>query len=586
MIRYTVSPLPASHQWQVCLTFRQPENATQTLALANWTPGSYMIRDFSRHITAIRAECDGRPAALVQTAKNRWQTPAQAGQYSIFYTVYANDMSVRASLLDTDRGFIDGACLFLSLPDCHNQTHQVSFEKLPENWQIATTLTQTAAQTFQAASYGELIDHPFELGAAIEILEFSARSIPHRIAISGIYPDFDRSRLIEDSRKICETALSIFPQQAPFGEYLFLLHVGDQIYGGLEHRSSTALHIDRHSLPAYGLGEADRVYTGLLGLISHEYFHAWNVKSVKPAAFEPYDLEQESYTEQLWAFEGITAYYDDLILARSGVISPAAYLNLLARTLSHCRQLPGSRVQTLAESSFAAWHKFYKADENSPNAIVSYYQQGSLAALCLDQLIRRNSDNSQSLDTVMRGLYQDWLDSRSGIAEGSWQRRAQEILGQDLAGFFQAALYSTAELPLVEALRHIGVELRWQPEKSGSKGGVVENFPAAAEPAAELGCRFKQQDGHALITHVLNGSAAERSGLMPQDKIIAVDGYVCRDFDHQAADIAGKRHRLHFFRHGVLRETDIVPQAAAAQTAYLKISDRAALESWLAAQAA
>ena len=183
----------------------------------------------------------------------------------------------------------------------------------------------------------------------------------------------------------------MFPSPAPFTEYLFLLHLGDNLYGGLEHISSTALLADRHSLPSYDMGEADKAYTELLGLFSHEYFHAWNVKSIKPAVFAPYNLDQENYTEQLWAFEGITSYYDDLFLARSQTISPEAYLTLLAQNITRVQQTQGRLKQTLAQSSFSAWDKFYKQDENSPNAIVSYYQKGALAALCLDLIIREKS---------------------------------------------------------------------------------------------------------------------------------------------------------------------------------------------------
>jgi len=326
--------------------------------------------------------------------------------------------------------------------------------------------------------------------------------------------------------------------------------------------------------------EADTAYTQLLGLISHEYFHAWNVKSIKPQAFCPYDLDKEAYTEQLWAFEGITSYYDDLALVRSRTITPEAYLNLLAQNITRVHRNAGRKQQTLAESSFAAWHKYYKQDENSPNAITSYYQKGALAALCLDLLIREKSSGTTSLDTVMHQLYQDWLDTQRGIPEQQWQARAQEITGLDLHDFFQAALYSTEDLPLSGCLKTAGVELQWQPAARTDTGRLVSAFPDNT-PAPDSGCRFKQQDGRALISHVANGGAAERAGLKAGDTIIAVNRFACTDFAAQTETRAGDRHTLHYFRHGVLHETELTIQPAAADTAYLRIADAGRLARWL-----
>ena len=365
MITYTLTPDPKAHQWHITLKFQNPSDSSAVLKLPNWVPGSYLIRDFSRHIITISAECDGQPAALSQTAKNIWQTSPKSGHWVIRYIVYAFDLSVRGSFLDTNRGFFDGSCLFFSIEGRLKDTHSLSFNDLPKEWRIATSMPTTGSNTFQTASYHDLIDHPVELGN-IEFLDFEAGGIPHRIALSGHYPDFDRDRLVSDIRTICKTELTMFPSPAPFTHYLFLLHVGDNIYGGLEHISSTALLADRHSLPPHGMTEANDAYTQLLGLFSHEYFHAWNVKSIKPAAFAPYDLDRENYTEQLWAFEGITSYYDDLFLARSRTIAPEAYLRLLAQSITRVQQTKGRLKQSLAESSFTAWNKFYKQDETAP----------------------------------------------------------------------------------------------------------------------------------------------------------------------------------------------------------------------------
>ena len=582
MITYTLTPDPKAHQWHITLKFQNPSDSSAVLKLPNWVPGSYLIRDFSRHIITISAECDGQPAALSQTAKNIWQTSPKSGHWVIRYIVYAFDLSVRGSFLDTNRGFFDGSCLFFSIEGRLKDTHSLSFNDLPKEWRIATSMPTTGSNTFQTASYHDLIDHPVELGN-IEFLDFEAGGIPHRIALSGHYPDFDRDRLVSDIRKICETELAMFPSPAPFTHYLFLLHVGDNIYGGLEHISSTALLADRHSLPPHGMTDANDAYTQLLGLFSHEYFHAWNVKSIKPAAFAPYDLDRENYTEQLWAFEGITSYYDDLFLARSRTIAPEAYLRLLAQSITRVQQTKGRLKQSLAESSFTAWNKFYKQDENSPNAIVSYYQKGALAALCLDLAIRSKSNGRHTLDSVMQQHYRDWLDTRQGIPEKQWQARCQAFTGLDLEDFFQTTLYTTADLPLAELLATIGIGLQWQAQPRSHGGAFLPEPPTETPaPASDFGARFKQNSDHATLTHVFNGGSAENAALCPQDKIIAIDGYACTDLAAQWAQLPiGATARLHYFRTGILYVADITVQAAEADTAVLYITDRELFENWL-----
>ena len=582
MITYTLTPDPKAHQWHITLKFQNPSDSSVVLKLPNWVPGSYLIRDFSRHIITISAECDGQPAALSQTAKNIWQTSPKSGHWVIRYTAYAFDLSVRSSFLDTNRGFFDGSCLFFSIEGRLKDTHSLSFNDLPKEWRIATSMPTTGSNTFQTTSYHDLIDHPVELGN-IEFLDFEAGGIPHRIALSGHHPDFDRDRLVSDIRKICETELAMFPSPAPFTHYLFLLHVGDNIYGGLEHISSTALLADRHSLPPHGMTEANDAYTQLLGLFSHEYFHAWNVKSIKPAAFAPYDLDRENYTEQLWAFEGITSYYDDLFLARSRTIAPEAYLRLLAQSITRVQQTKGRLKQSLVESSFTAWNKFYKQDENSPNAIVSYYQKGALAALCLDLAIRSKSSGRHTLDSVMQQHYRDWLDTRQGIPEKQWQARCQAFTGLDLEDFFQTTLYTTTDLPLAELLATIGIGLQWQAQPRGHGGAFLSEPPTETPaPASDFGARFKQNSDHATLTHVFNGGSAENAALCPQDKIIAIDGYACTDLAAQWAQLPiGATARLHYFRTGILYVADITVQAAEADTAVLYITDRELFENWL-----
>lgn len=580
MLHYSLTPIPRSHLWQVTLHYKQTESASFVLRLPNWVPGSYMIRDFSRHIISIDAYCNGQKTRLVQTAKNLWRTEALSGDWQISYTVYAFDLSVRGAYLDTDRGFFDGACIFLSIESQEHQPATLEICNLPANWQTATTLPRLSENHYRAENYTDLIDHPFEFGN-LEILHFQACGIPHRIAISGDYPDFDRSRLINDIQNICETELQLFPKPAPFKEYLFMLFVGDNIYGGLEHLSSTALQADRNCLPPHKMQQANKDYTQLLGLFSHEYFHAWNVKSIKPAAFIPYDLDQENYTEQLWAFEGITSYYDDLFLVRSGVISIEAYLQLLAATLTRVQQGNGRTKQTLAQSSFTAWNKYYKQDENSPNAIVSYYQKGALAALCLDLIVRQQSNNRYTLDHIMQALYQNWLNTGKGLSENEWQQFAETVTRIELKDFFQTALFSTSDLPLASCLKSAGIELQWH-HAARNHGGALVDTITRHPPIPDFGARFKQNAESITLTHVFNGGSAENAGLCPHDKIIALNNFSCTDFaERYAALPIGQTATIHYFRHGALKETEISLQPPPANTAFLKINDRSLLEQWL-----
>ena len=323
MPHYTITPLLKQHLFRVCLRFSHHGSQPVLLTLPNWVPGSYMIREFARHIVRIEASCNGQAADLQAISKNIWQAEENTpGDWLIEYDVYAFDLSVRGCYLDNERAFFDGAALFFQVASHTEELHQVEL-CFPSQWQTATALPRLGDHLYQADNYRHLIDCPLEAGT-LETLEFTAEGIPHRIVLSGHYPDFDRQRLLADTQAICTAQLQFFPNPAPFAHYTFLLHLGDHIYGGLEHTSSTALLADRSWLPENNLAEASTNYTQLLGLISHEYFHAWNVKSIKPAALAQSDLNQEAYTELLWAFEGITSYYDDLFLVRSGRISPAA----------------------------------------------------------------------------------------------------------------------------------------------------------------------------------------------------------------------------------------------------------------------
>ncbi|MFM8865383.1 MAG: M61 family metallopeptidase, partial [Limnohabitans sp.] len=356
--------------------------------------------------------------------------------------------------------------------------------------------------------YDELVDCPVELGNFWSG-SFVACGIPHRFVVAGALPSFDGARLLADTQKICETEIRFWhgsgPQagrKAPHNNYLFMLNAVDDGYGGLEHRNSTALICSRRDLPRLGQPHTGEGYTTLLGLISHEYFHTWNVKQLRPDAFARYDYTRENYTPLLWFFEGFTSYWDDLLLRRAGLIDEATYLKLLGKTIHQVAQTPGRHVQTVAQASFDAWVKYYRQDENTPNATVSYYGKGALVALCLDLSLRAEG---HTLDALMRGLWQrcqagpmreqDVLDELQALTGRSWQKE------------LQAWVHSTAELPLARLLEAQGIRIHAEPG----------NF------AQHLGLRHADANGSVQVKAVLRGSAAEQAGLAAGDEWLGLE---------------------------------------------------------------
>ncbi|MGH8809345.1 MAG: M61 family metallopeptidase, partial [Noviherbaspirillum sp.] len=411
-IHYMISPKdPAAHLYEVTLTVANADPDGQVFSLPAWIPGSYMIREFARNIVRIHAESAGRNVPLKKLDKHTWQAAPCDGRIVLRYEVYAWDLSVRAAHLDPTHGFFNGTSMFLSVHGQESFPHVVDIRR-PDGaaykaWRVATSLPELDAKrygfgTYVAADYDELIDHPVEMGT-FELASFKAHGVPHDVVITGHVPNLDMARLTADLKKVCETQIALFEprsKRAPMNRYVFMtLALGDG-YGGLEHRASTALICSRADLPAKGQKEMSDGYRTYLGLCSHEYFHTWNVKRIKPAVFAPYDLRAEGYTSLLWLFEGFTSYYDDLMLVRSGVIDEAEYLKLIAKTVNGVLRGSGRTKQSIADSSFDAWTKYYRQDENSPNAIVSYYTKGSLVGLALDLTIRAETKGRKSLDDV------------------------------------------------------------------------------------------------------------------------------------------------------------------------------------------
>lgn len=519
MIEYRIEPAdPRAHQYRVTLRVPRPA-AEQVLSLPVWIPGSYLVREFSRHLSSLQARQGGRALRLEQLDKARWLARCRGtAALEVTCLVYAFDTSVRTAFLDGRRGFFNATSLCLRVHGREREPHAVQLRGLPRGWQVATAMRAVGAgraHRFESDDYDELLDHPFELGPFWRG-HFTVRGVPHEFVVSGAWPGFDGQRLLDDTERICETQIAFWHGRGkrarpPFERYVFMLQVIDDGHGGLEHRASTALLASRRSLPRAGMGLADEAYVDLLGLISHEYFHAWHVKRLRPSEFATYDYDRENYTRALWLFEGATSYYDDLLLLRAGLIDPARYLRLLAKSVNNVRTMPGRHVQSVADASFDAWVKFYRIDENTPNATVSYYAKGALVALALDLTLRRDGS---SLDAVLRGL---WRAGRAGpVSEDDLRRALNAAAGRSYARELASWVHGVQDLPLQGLLEAAGVQ--WQEDK--------------ASFAAGLGLRLSEGPVTGVqVKNVLAGGPAAQAGLSAGDELLAVDGWRIRKLD-------------------------------------------------------
>ena len=515
-IHYTVEAADLhAHLFRVTLTVPEPA-AQQTVSLPVWIPGSYLVREFSKNLQNLSAKQGRRSVPITQQDKCSWAMACKSGQPLVLsYEVYAFDHSVRTAWLDSQRGFFNGTSLCLRVHGQEHAPHQLQLQsvKTQPDWQAATGLAPVKTDKkgfglYQAAHYDELVDCPVELGTFWSG-SFTACGIPHRFVVAGALPSFDGDRLLADTQKICEAAIRFWHgagkaagQKAPHKNYLFMLNAVHDGYGGLEHQNSTALICNRSDLPRQTPPRTHEGYTTLLGLISHEYFHTWNVKQLRPDALARYDYSQENYTQLLWFFEGFTSYYDDILLRRAGLIDDTTYLKLLGKTIAQVQQTPGRHVQTVAQASFDAWVKYYRQDENTPNATVSYYTKGALVALCLDLALRKEG---QTLDAVMRGL---WKRCKAGpMREQDLLDELQAYTGRSWQAEIQAWVHSTTDLPLRELLTAQGVVLDAE----------------TSTMAQRLGLRVSEAGGSVQIKGVLRGSAAETAGLAAGDEWLGLE---------------------------------------------------------------
>ncbi len=583
-VRYRIVPKDLSgHLYEVTLTLAEPSPGGQRFSMPAWTPGSYLIRDFARHVVLLEAHAGKLRVGVEKRDKHTWQVAPCAGELTLRYEVYAWDLSVRGAHLDTTHAFFNGSSVFLYAHGRETEACEVDIappdDDLYRDWRVATSMPRAANTppwgfgTYRAANYEELIDHPVEIGR-FTLAEFTAEGVPHAIAITGRH-DADMTRLTRDLAKVCAQQIRFFANPAPMTSYLFQVTALGDGYGGLEHRASTSLICRRSDLPRTGEDGVSESYRTFLGLASHEYFHNWNVKRIRPAAFAPPDLAHENYTRDLWVYEGITSYYDDLMLRRAGLITQAEYLRLLAEGITRVLRTPGRQRQSIADSSFDAWIKFYRPDENTPNAVVSYYAKGALVALALDLSLRLRTDKRCSLDDVMRALWTRYGMTGTGVPEGELERVASELSGQDLRAFFDAAVRGTGDPPFEALLGPFGISFQLRAaESDDDKGGTAAKQPARER--AVLGARVAS-GAETKLVHVYTGGAAHKAGLSAGDLLVAINGLrIAGNLDKLLTRHApGERVQCHAFRRDELMTFTVTLDAAPLDTCVLTLSDNA-----------
>ncbi len=589
VIQYQLAPYSVSqHLFKVSIQIPAHQHQQLTLTMPAWIPGSYMIRDFAKNISLFDAnDQDGNPVAWQKTDKQTWLVDSGGKTCCIEYLVYAFDLSVRSAYMNDEYGFINGTSAFLCVQECSDSVCDVSLERCEESvtqtWRVSTGLPTVDIDAdgyghYTAENYAALIDYPILFGRMLETT-FESDGIAVTMVYTGDIA-IDTKRIADDLVPVLQQHTRLFDDKPPIDNYLFITLLADKGYGGLEHRNSTVLMFPRFDLPLVGEHqEKSKSYIDFLALCSHEFLHTWHVKRTRPAVFEQYQLDRESYTNQLWIYEGFTSLYDDLALARSGAITAQQYMEILGRNLTRLQRNPGRFKQSAAESSFDAWTRFYQQDANSINHIVSYYTKGAFIALCLDINLRGVSDGQYSLDDVMRTLWHEYGKRDIGTPDDVIHRIVQNLTGFDPTELLNSLVYLPGELPLASAFEQIGVQLhRAQPQSFDDVGGVAPSKPLAKT----LGISVKGATTGVEVTQVRELGNGCQAGLQVGDLLIAVDQWqVNKDNLARLVATAQGTLQLTLLRDGRLLQLDCAMIAEHFETCYLTIEDEHKLNAWL-----
>ncbi|MCP2045163.1 M61 family metallopeptidase [Pontibacter sp. HSC-36F09] len=504
-LRYTLSmPEPYTHYFEVEVELSGARLNYIDYKMPVWAPGSYLVREFAKNVEGFSAtDKSGKALRHEKISKNTWRVYSnKADAVRVHYKVYAFEMSVRTSFLDASHGYVNGTSMFM-YPEGYQKQQGTLVVQPYKDWKtVSTGLKSTGNFTYTFPDYDVLADSPLEIGNH-EVLRFEAGGVPHEVAMYG-EGNYEPARLLADMKKVVEECISLMGK-LPVDRYVFIVHNLHRGGGGLEHLNSTTLQTSRWN---YG---TEQGYTGFMALVAHEYFHLWNVKRMRPAPLGPFDYDKENYTRLLWVSEGITSYYDDLLTQRAGLMSTQRYLDVVAGSITSVENMPGNQVQTVAESSFDAWIKYYRRNENTNNAEVSYYTKGGVLGQLLNMEIMKNTKGDKSLDDVMRYMYDRYYTKLNrGFTEQEFKEALERFAGRKLDDFFQNYVHGTKTPDYNQYFEAAGLRLVNQNE------GVL-NLNWGAGTALE--------NGRTIVKTVARSSSTYEGGLNVNDELIAIDGY-------------------------------------------------------------
>lgn len=569
VLRYTLAmPAPQTHYFEVETSLSGFGKPYTDLKMPVWAPGSYLVREFARHVEGFTAQAGSENLRIEKITKNTWRVyHPKASSFTVRYKVYAYELSVRTSFLDAAHGYVNGTSVFMYPADAKQLPSTLEVKPASGWTQVSTSLKPAGApNTFRSESYDELADSPIEIGNQ-KVLSFEANGTPHTVAMFGQAAKLDETKLLADMKKVCEEAHRVVGRN-PLDRYLFIVHNIDRGTGGLEHLYSTTLSVSRN---AYA---SDAGYKGFLGLVAHEYFHLWNVKRIRPVALGPFDYDNENYTRMLWVSEGGTSYFGDLLVQRAGFVSVDDYLASTSNGITRVENTPGNKQQSAAESSFDAWIKGYRPNENSSNTGISYYDKGELIGAVLDLMIINETKGQKHLDDVMRYLYDEYyVKKKRGFTDEEYQAAVAKIAGRRYDDFFRRYVYGTEMLPYATALGYAGLKLTVT--------------PAPAEAA--LGATISSANGKYTVTSTSREGSAWQGGLNVNDEILALDGArLTADPTQQlSARAVGSEVKMLVSRDGQLQELRFPLQASTMQRYRIErmenstAEQKAVLAKWL-----
>jgi predicted metalloprotease with PDZ domain len=492
---------PQTHLFEVKLTVSNWHGELLDIKMPAWTPGSYLVREYVRHLQDFSAvTSDGQKLTVVKAAKNHWQIePDGSSEIVINYRIFANELTVRTNHLDATHGYFNPAALCFYIPGYEYCPIEIKIIPARPDWQITTPLPEISPQTFLANDLDTLVDSPFEIGYQ-QIYDFTVLDKSHQLVVWG-EGNLDPQIAIADIKKIVEVEAKIFGG-LPYEHYIFLLHLSPSGGGGLEHKNCCSL-----LYPRFGFQGSEK-HNRFMQLVAHEFFHLWNVKRIRPAALEKFDYEGENYTPSLWFSEGTTSYYDLIIPRRAGIYDEQEFLAELSKEITRYQTTPGRLVQPLSESSFDAWIKLYRPDANSSNSQMSYYLKGEMVTLLLDLLIRDRTDGAKSFDDVLVAMWEQFGKAEIGFTETQLKNIIESVADRDLTEFYARYIHGVEELPFNDYLNPFGLELK-----------------AGEATTPYLGITVNSDRGKETIKSVAANSPAQLAGVDPGDELLALDGF-------------------------------------------------------------